>query len=387
MKKRSLFLFVFALTCCLFTSCSKDDESNSINLVPQDPVMVNSDGTTSNGSRFVPVDDKNFYLDYIKYSVEEGHLAVTGYDKTGFDGNAIIYPSVSFGGGQYETMVIKAGAFQYCSDRLSLTIPYSITKIENNALPDNRGKLDKIVVDPANKVYDSRDNCNAVIETATNTLIYGSNKTVIPSTVTSIASSAFSGCSGLTSITIGDSVTYIGEEAFIGCYGLTSITIGNSVTSIGSYAFMQCAGLTSITIPNSISSIPDYAFYECTGLTSITIPNSVSSIGHNAFQGCLSLTSITIPNSVISIGFGAFEGCYRLTTATIGNGVTEIEMYAFENCSSLKEIHCKTTTPPRALPLGDNFRYDSCVLYVPSGTLNAYKATEVWKSFQNIIEE
>ena len=82
-----------------------------------------------------------------------------------------------------------------------------------------------------------------------------------------------------------------------------------SVTSIGSSAFYGCAGLTSVTIPNSVTSIGVYAFHGCIGLTSIAIPNSVTSIGGNAFNNCSGLTSVTIPNSVTSIGDDAFYGC------------------------------------------------------------------------------
>ena len=120
--------------------------------------------------------------------------------------------------------------------------------------------------------------------------------------VTSIGGSAFSYCSGLTSVTIPNSVTSIGGSAFSYCSGLTSITIGNSVTSIGYAAFISCSGLTTITIPNSVTSIGDYAFMYCSKLTSITIPNSVTSIGNYAFSYCFKLTSVTIPNSVTSIG-------------------------------------------------------------------------------------
>lgn len=189
--------------------------------------------------------------------------------------------------------------------------------------------------------------------------------------VTSIGSTAFYGCTGITSVTIGNSVTHIDWGAFAGCTGLTSIIVvkGNSkyhsaenclietatntlilgcktsviptdgsVTSIGTEAFRGCTGLTSITIPDSVTSIGGGAFYGCTGLSSITIPESVTSIGYRAYYNCSSLTSITIPDSVTSIGQGAFRDCTGLTSVTIGSGVTSIGLYAFAGCTGLTSI-------------------------------------------------
>ena len=203
--------------------------------------------------------------------------------------------------------------------------------------------LTSIIVDKRNTTYDSRENCNAIIDTKSNTLILGCKNTIIPNSVTSIGEWAFRDCKRLTSITIPISVTSSGNEAFSGCWDLTSITIPNSVTSIGEWAFRDCERLTSITIPNSVTSIGDAAFSGCYGLTSITIPNSVTSIGERAFRDCKRLTSIT----------------------------------------------CEASTPPNC-----SYNYNSIFnpenksipVYVPANSVDAYKKANVWKDFTNIQE-
>ena len=172
----------------------------------------------------------------------------------------------------------------------------------------------------------------------------------IPDSVTSIGNEAFAYCSNLKSITIPDSVATLGKETFYGCEGLTSITIPDSVTSIGNYTFRDCSGLTSVTIGSGVESIGDGAFRYCSSLTSITIPDSVATLGKETFSDCEGLKSVTIGSGVTSMGYAAFENCSGLTSVTIGSGATSMGYAAFKNCSGLPSI----TIPDSVTSIGDN---------------------------------
>ena len=213
---------------------------------------------------------QSFEVDGIKYrvsSAENKTVNVTGFNSS-YEGDLVLNGSVVYNGETYQVVTIGNDAFLDCSGLTSLTIPNSVTSIGNVAFGGCNG-LTSINVEKGNTMYDSRNGCNAIIETGNNRLIAGCKNTIIPNSVTSIGSYAFWGCSGLTSLTIPNSVTSIERGAFYNCSGLTSVTIPNSVTSIGHNAFEGCSGLTSVTIPNSVTSIGDYAFYNCSGLTEI----------------------------------------------------------------------------------------------------------------------
>ena len=160
-------------------------------------------------------------------------------------------------------------AFDSCTGLTNLALPNSLTSIGDSAFAGCTG-LETITVGSGNSRYDSRDNCNSIIETGTNTLIVGCKNSVIPNSVTRIGDGAFRGCRGLTELTLPNSITSIGQSAFYGCSGLTELTLPNSVWSIGYYAFYGCSGLTELTLPNSVTSIGDGAFGDCSGLSKIT---------------------------------------------------------------------------------------------------------------------
>ena len=238
---------------------------------------------------------------------------------------------------------IGSGNFQSCA-LTSVTIPKSVTNIERGCFWSCTD-LTSITVEEGNPNYDSRENCNALINSSTNELMVGCMNSFIP-----------------------NSVTDIGDAAFQQCIGLTSITIPNSINSMGGSAFAGCSGLTEILIPKCDGYIRSGTFSNCSGLTSITIPNYVTFIGENAFWNCDGLTSITIPAHVTEIGGYAFgEIDLKKVISMIE------EPFAIQGKGSLEPTFSQNT-------------FESATLYVPVGTVDKYKGTDGWKSFNKIVE-
>ena len=255
---------------------------------------------------------------------------------------------------------IGRGTFVDCSGLTELTLPSSVTSIGVAAFSSNG--LEKITVESGNSRYDSRDNCNSIIETETNTLIAGCKNSIIPNSVTSI-----------------------GEYAFYYCSGLTELTLPNSITSIGESAFSGCSGLTELTLPSSITSIGNSAFWYCTGMTELTLPSSITSIGYSAFSGCSGLTELTLPSSVTSIGDFAFYGCSGLTKLTLSHSVTSIGNSAFEDCIGLEKVTSFAEIPPVCSSnVFDGVNKINCELIVPIVSVVAYKQARGWNEFSNI---
>lgn len=199
--------------------------------------------------------------------------------------------------------------------------------------------------------------------------------------VTVIADDAFSGCSGLTSITLPPSIRKIGEFAFDGCY-LNSVHISDLEAWCHIIFYEETHGLRS---SNPMVSA-QHLFLNGVEIKDLIIPNSVTNIGYATFQCCSKLTSITIPNSVTSIGEIAFSFCSGLNTLTLPNSVTSIGRQAFAGCSSLTTIVSEIANP---FAIDDGFDkdiYATATLYVPSGKKTAYQNTVGWNKFQNIVE-
>lgn len=267
---------------------------------------------------------------------------------------------------------IKGGGFFQCSSLTSLTIPKSVTTIGHEAFSYCYG-LTSLNVEAGNTKYDSRDNCNAIIETATNKLVSGTKNTVIPNSVTTIGNEAFLGCRGLTSITIPNSVTTIEDGAFHGCYALVSIKIPKSVTTIGILPFVDCHNLNSLNVEAGNTK------YDSRDNCNAVIETSTNAI----VAGC---PATTIPATVTEIGSYVFCGLYNCTIH-LHSDIDKIGDYAFWNCNGLI-LDVEKTTP---IDINENV-FEGLInstLRVPEGCKSAYAEATGWSKFgaDNIIEE
>ncbi len=313
--------------------------------------------------------------------------------------------SVTFGSG---IAAIGEYAFDGCTGLTSMEIPETVTTIGAGILA-NCSNIESITVASGNKNYDSRFDCNAIIEKANSKLMQGCKNTVIPNNVSRIWIGAFWGHTGLTAIEIPSTfMEVIEESAFRDCSGLTSIAIPKGVTAIKASTFRGCSNLKTVILRGEITEINDYAFSGCTSLKGFDIPATVKVIGRYAFEACSSLTAIHIPEGYTrSIERGTFNGCSALKSISMPNvtwiessafmwctSLTSIELSAdfakidgeaFYKCENLETVICKAATPPSCgektwteVPIYKGY------LYVPEESIETYKNTEPWSGFKYI---
>lgn len=268
-----------------------------------------------------------------------------------------------------DTRSIGHGAFSYRSGLIGITIPASVVFVGTNCIA-GCVNLTTIQVESGNSVYDSRNNCNAIIETATNQLIAGCLNTTIPTSVTSIGDYAFCDCHNLTSINLHNNITSIGQWAFLGC-DLTQLKIPASVTSIGEYAFGGCDHIATITVD---SRNPVYDSRDNCNAIIETASNTLVS-------GC---TNSFIPTSVTAIGTAAFYMQHQLSHLIIPASITSVGYVAFLYIPNLKTVISEATTPPSSMSSFYYETYEQGKLYVPRASINAYSNDEWWSRFVDI---
>ena len=299
------------------------------------------------------------------------------------DGTIVIPPKVTHRGRTFRVTAIGMNAFDN-PETTSVILPEGLETIKENAFGTCRitgivnipktvkeidgwnyiwhASIDGFTVDEENPTYDSRYGCNAIIETATNTIVATNKNSVIPDDVTAIGPYAFA---------------FWPEENFV---------IPDNITTLKEGAFYSCR-FSTIHIPDKVTEIGNYCFFHCQNMLNVRLPDKLTRIEEKAFANC-GLQEVTITDNVTFIGKEAFTYCRSLQAVTIGSGVKELAAYAFKDCIKLQKVVSRI--PADRLTAAGSGCFDNvgkeCVLYVPRGAKNAYENALGWNNFAKIIE-
>ena len=292
-------------------------------------------------------------------------------------------------------ITIESFAFDRCTKLETIHIPASVTSINTAYNPfQSCEELASITVDDKNPIYDSRNDCNAIVETKTNTLVVGCKNSIIPNTIKAIGRYAFYDSCQLTSVVFPNSIENIEEGAFMFCTGLREIMIPENVANIEPRAFYYCSYVEQIRVADNNKTYDSRQ--ECNaiihkasktlveGCKNSIIPDDVVKIGDMAFTGRLPLTYVFIPNSIKEIGQEAF--CFtRLKSINLPKGLTSIGKNAFGSCNDLRMVESYIERP-FAVDKILGYNAKDCKLVVPKGTKELYEMTPGWDVFSEIVE-
>ncbi len=320
-------------------------------------------------------------------NVELGHINSIG--DVAFNGctalTSITFPNNLTSIGNY--------AFFSCTELLSATLGTGVFSVPNYTF-NNCSKLATIVLS---------ENITSIGQYAFQNC---TSLAALPLTanITQINNYAFKGCTKLTSIEVPDQITSLGTYVFQNCTGITHAKIGSGITTLSNYTFYGCSNLEKVELSEKITSIGSYAFYNCQGLKILPITNAITTIGANAFYGCKGLTSAVLSDNITSLGGSAFYNCSSLEEVTLGSGITKLESslfrnnsqlkkvvangiitslatYTFNGCSALECIYIKSESVPTASSNTFTNVPETCIIFVPETSVNAYKEANYWKNF------
>ncbi len=284
---------------------------------------------------------------------------------------------------------IGNNSFKGCTGLTSVTVPGSVKTIGSEAFADCLGLTSINLSDSLTYIgkdaffntgyYKNKDNWIKRVLYIDNHIVNAkptiNGKRTVKYGTKSIASHAFAGCTGLTSIKIPGGVTSIGDNAFYRCTGLKSIVLRDSLKTIGERAFLDCTKLKSIDIPDKVKSIGYQVFKGCKNLATVEIGSAVTTIGEEAFNGCSNLTEIVIPGRVKTIEDSAFYNCRKLASVKLGSNVESIGKYAFLSCNISYILIPKSVTKIKTDAFGYYYDKNGNYKRTPNFTISGYKGT------------
>lgn len=342
-------------------------------------------------------DGTKIKIEPLTYKVVSGvdhTLSVTfPSDESEYSGVTAIPAHVEYEGEQYTVVEVGYLSFSEVKGITSITIPETVTTIAGAAFWES--SLSEITIPSS-------------VTTIGESAFENTNLTeiVIPESVLSLGDDVLSLCASLESVTLNNNPTAIPARMVSGCTSLAGMTIPATVTKIGEFAFSECAALEDISLPSGVTEIGRFAFAYTPELKLLPLPETVTSVGHGVFyqsgieeaslpeaitvipdgmyQCCASLREFEISNTVTEIEQEAFYWCFALDKITFGENVATIGNKAFMGDKALTSVISLNTEPPVGAAF-DSEVYENAILYVPNAALEAYKAADGWKEFNNII--